>query len=336
VPPGASAFAAPEHKFLDVAEWVGDCEPVPFGRPSGSSTCVALGARRRGGQYDLDHGGGDDGVRGRRGGGAKMGRPRAMRFTTPLGRVALTPERPICEVCGEQVGLTWLSVEDGRVFCAHHRETARCAWCGFPASLTVDGYRYCRTCQDRAIRAREQFGALSDLVRSSLAPRGCWPSTLVPVRQESRRGMAGTGQDVHELGRTEAEFSGRVLLRQQILIRRGLPREVCLFSLAHEYGHVLLNHNGQSNLSAVHTEGFCQYLGGVVLREQLGGDSPAMRRHQHELTRDGLYGDGLRIVTEAVKRNGEAAVIRAFLTGTTATLGLRAQVNPGVVGFGRP
>lgn len=168
-----------------------------------------------------------------------------------------------------------------------------------------------------------QVTALGNLMRSSLNSRGCWLPDQVPLHIESQSGLAKRGAQMHELGRTEAEISGGRLVRQRILVRHGLPQEVCLFVLAHEYGHALLNRHGQAALALEHAEGFCQYLGGVVIREQLGHGEAAICRYQGELSRDGVYGSGMRIVTEAVDRCGEAAVIRAFLFGRTAALRLR-------------
>ncbi len=181
-------------------------------------------------------------------------------------------------------------------------------------------YLYCRACRERVTVTAAQVIALGNLMRASLRSRDCWLLEHIPLRFESRPDSVKHGAQIHELGRTVAEFRAGRLVRQEILMRHGLPQEVCLFALTHEYGHALLNVNGQVNLASEYREGFCQYMGGVVVREHLGHVTATHTLYNKELSRDGVYGEGMRMVTQAVSRRGEAAVIRAFLAGKTASL----------------
>ena len=185
----------------------------------------------------------------------------------------------------------------------------------------MDGYYYCRACQGRAVTTSADVTGLGNLLRSSLSPRGCWLPHRVPLRIESP-GAAARGQDfdVHLLGWTSARFLGPKLMGQEISVRYGLPDEVCLFTLAHEYGHAVLNHHGKSPIPDLWSEGFCQFLAGIVLREHRRGRPEAQRRLQLELGRGGIYGQGMRTVTQAAQRHGEASVIAAFATGSPASL----------------
>lgn len=221
-----------------------------------------------------------------------------------------------CAVCGEPLGASWYATDEGRAYCTRHKGAATCSWCGFPASFAMDAYVYCRECRARAVVDARQIVALGNLLRSSLRRRSCWLPYEVPLRIESRSGVPAGTLEPHVLGRTTGQFRGSTLVWQEISIQFGLPREVCLFALGHEYGHALLNHKGQSHLSDTLREGFCQYLGGVVIREQLGSSQPARILYDVEMSRRDLYGSGFRLVSDWVARIGEASVIQAILVGS--------------------
>lgn len=232
----------------------------------------------------------------------------------------------VCALCRQPVVCGhWRVFADGRVVCADHSVSTGCTWCGFPASFSLDEYQYCYECKARAITSSEQVVSLGRLLHLSLAPRSCWLANRVSLLIHSRNSLAGAGRSEPDaLGMTEAVFQGGRLVHQKIWVRYGLPQEVCLMTLAHEYTHAFLNYRGQTGLIPTHLEGFCQYIAGVVAREHLGHSQPAQARYNHELTREDHYGQGMRLVADAVRRHGEAAVISAFVEGTTACLGLPA------------
>lgn len=224
------------------------------------------------------------------------------------------------------MGTAWKVYKDGRVTCSHHRRTVHCTWCGFPASFTLDDYRYCHDCRSRTVTTASRIAELGELIKGSLRPRSCWLSDRVTLLVHSRDSLTKAGtNEPHLLGRSEAVFQGSRLAHQTIWVRYGLPEEVCLTTLTHEYAHALLNHHGRSRLTETQREGFCEYLAGVVVREQLGHSKAAINHYDTEFSRSDLYGRGMRLVTEAVRRNGEATVIRAFLTGKIVELRLPSR-----------
>jgi hypothetical protein len=95
---------------------------------------------------------------------------------------------------------------------------------------------------------------------------------------------------------------------RSIGIARGLPPTHFGQTVAHEIGHAWLFQRGVIDLEPALTEGVCELLAGAWLK-RCNTPTAEVMRDSLMTNPDPVYGDGYRMVRDAVIRHGVAAVL---------------------------
>lgn len=225
-----------------------------------------------------------------------------------------------CSIC-RRVLLAGHSFADGRVVCDTDVRRPGCTFCGFPATHRLDEYLYCDECRGRAVVDETGVAFLTRAVEASMRRHNIWLAKAVPVQLETLATQkAARAYDPHVWGRTRFT-SGVRGSTTSIEIRFGLPQEIMLSTIAHEYGHVLLFANRRFSLSAELTEGFCEYLAHETLADH--SLTPAAHRYRQQMViRKDVYGNGLRTMLRLAGAYGRARLTTTMLSGDLRSVGL--------------
>lgn len=226
-----------------------------------------------------------------------------------------------CSICRRQLS-SWHSYPDGRVVCEKDAGRPGCMFCGFPATHLLDEYRFCDECRSRAVVDSKKALELTRMVESSMRRNNLWLDRSVPVRLETLKTLKAAGNyDPHAWGRTHF-ISGPGKSTTSIEVRFGLPREIMLSTIAHEYGHVLLFAHGRFEVAPELTEGFCEFLAHETVREQMPTERFALRFREAMAAREDLYGTGFRRIVHLASIHGRARMTSALLSGNLSSLGI--------------
>lgn len=140
-----------------------------------------------------------------------------------------------------------------------------------------------------------------------------------------RRGLfAG---NPHVLGVTRASLDHKRRAQGPITIGivSGLPDEVFRAVLVHEFAHAFfagLPH--KPVLQDRVEEGFAEALAFLYLEQDLAGEGARRRMTSMMANPDPVYGEGLRLMLPAVRREGAATVAQALAEGNLAVIGPQA------------
>jgi hypothetical protein len=134
------------------------------------------------------------------------------------------------------------------------------------------------------------------------------------------RVVFGTGDDLRgdgptrSLGITELRITG-VRTAEPVVVRvlRGLPEFVFGCVVSHELGHAWLAQFDSRPIDPAVEEGFCELISYAWLKRS-GTPHAESLREQIRNNPDQVYGDGFRVVQEAVRRHGLAAVLESMST----------------------
>lgn len=226
-----------------------------------------------------------------------------------------------CSICRHQLS-SWHRFPDGRIVCDRDMRRPGCVFCGFPATHRLDEYRFCDECRGRAVVDATKALELTRMVESSMRRNNLWLGRHVPVRLETLKTLKAAGNyDPHTWGRTQF-VSGLGKSTTSIEVRFGLPSEIMLSTIAHEYGHVLLFAHGHFGLEPELVEGFCEFLGHETVDEQMPAEGYAIRYREAMAAREDLYGKGLRTVLSLASIHGRARMTSALLSGNLSSLGV--------------
>ena len=219
------------------------------------------------------------------------------------------PHSGQCSSCGQ--GPPRWRFADGRQACATCAQRQPCTFCGFPGIKTVDEFILCRGCLDRAVLTSDHAAGLVAQVEGYMSSIDLTLSKPITLKLQTLAGARHAGDyQEHQLGHTRYRSGGQTS-EVHIQVRLGMPSEVTLQTIAHEFGHALLFEWGCHDASRIASEGFCEYLGFTCLGALMTG-SAAREYVRRGLSRTDDYGRGYRLVRAAADRIGHKQVISSF------------------------
>lgn len=223
-----------------------------------------------------------------------------------------------CAVCNRGLVGTFLLDGWGNRF---HREHATCEHCGRAIGdrtsqggrIYLDGRRVCGICISTQVRNDRDAAPLIEEVRARLAGLGVnVPAEAAPFQLVDRGQLrallnrAGMGAaNVSGFTSIQTLMQGQKVVRteRKVFILHGMPRELFLGTVAHEFGHVWVNLLTGRKLDPAFEEGSCNYLKALVHEES----ADPMAVHLLEVMQkdpDPAYGQGYRRVRRLVEARG--------------------------------
>lgn len=183
----------------------------------------------------------------------------------------------------------------------------------------LQGERRCDYCIARAVTSTTQVEGASRRVRTALAARGVVIDQRVHLELRTidaiRRSVPTASPSLQGLTRYAADTQGRVVGRQYVTIRSGLPLVDFEACLAHELVHLALLEHQAAPIPDLLDEGMAEYVCYRYLLDDVRAE-PARRLAADMLRRQGdVYATGLQIVTRTVDQIGFAHAWQALLTG---------------------
>jgi hypothetical protein len=168
----------------------------------------------------------------------------------------------------------------------------------------------CPTCAVGAVDTQQEARTRIPAIRKEMAAVGIELAIRVRVelRDADSINVAGSGSSMR-LGLTHTRlWSDRTAEVLGIEIARGLPATQFGQAVAHEIGHAWLFQKGAVNLEQTLEEGVCELFAGAWLKRCPTAIAPALRDAM--LTNpDPVYGEGYRMVRNAVIKHGIATVL---------------------------
>lgn len=230
------------------------------------------------------------------------GRPMAAWLAQDGICAACLAERPRCIACGQPVG-NGFRTEDGsqRVYCRHCAQTRpRCLACNVPVGpngrLLPDGRYRCSLCDKTAIddpeQAQQLYNALCAMLATHLGLKLNVPTPLVPVdRGQLEAVLTALGRQYVQGRQRLHGIYARRGVKRGIYVELGLPRVQMLQVMAHELGHAWQTEHDPLLEDPILVEGIAEWVAYKTM-EAYGETRVA----QHMLTRQDIYGQGLRRV----------------------------------------
>lgn len=212
----------------------------------------------------------------------------------------------ICVVCESALSSNFIEREGIR-FCESHASEPRCTFCPTPRSWMYDGFTYCRTCARTIVRSSVSARAIIKDVGSFMAKRRIMVPTPVTIRVVDSRWLASANMHYTPpaLGITQTAYYPHSAIPEEveITVRKGLPDIICRATIAHEYGHAFMSHQGLFGLPLDISEGFAQFASYSYLR--YGVATKAARAECDSIkARSDIYGVGFRRVSTVLKQIG--------------------------------
>lgn len=199
-----------------------------------------------------------------------------------------------------------------------------CRWCGrFKSVSILFGEKVCQTCESTLVATESDLELLVSRTLQ-IVERHIGPNSyhLLPVR------FGELSPSWYAPNPSGNAFMGSV--DPHIRIQKGMPLGVAIGTLAHEYGHMMLNHDyrtldmrpgfgarikpGPDTRELMIEEGFCEVVNAVALLSQTSDDA----RWQSFLLPGNpspIYGDGFRMMWPRALELGSVAALLEELTG---------------------
>jgi len=225
-----------------------------------------------------------------------------------------------CAICGRAPAGSYEVSLHGEVTCAAHPAVVRCLFCGRPhVEAAPAGWRpfsgpflRCPACLVDAVETQHQARVHLPSVRRQMAEIGVELPQRVRVRIVSPDPAVATAGGVL-LGLTERWIgdAGRVRVTG-INIVAGLPPTHFGRAVAHEIGHAWLALNGCAQAVREVEEGVCELFAYAWLKRRRTRMAEALRAAMWA-SPDPVYGDGLRRVHAAARRDGIGTVLDRLL-----------------------
>lgn len=188
---------------------------------------------------------------------------------------------------------------------------ARCVVCG-RSRPAVDAAR-CPVCATGPVTSQVCARRIVPVVRSDLAAIGIALRTRVRVRLVAPDDLGTPRPGV--LGLTEQRWYEGDAARRSVEIRIVLTPTRFGRVVAHEVGHAWLGERGSWLADARIEEGVCELFASAWLKSQRTPSADALR-DQLRHNPDPVYGDGFRIIEDAVVRHGVGPVLDAVTNPT--------------------
>jgi hypothetical protein len=216
------------------------------------------------------------------------------------------PEGCLCPLCGS--GMTGAVLQDprGRVFCGRHaNEVQLCRYCEQAFLGGSDRSPVCPTCVQRGVRTDEQLQRHASRVAAWFARHRLYLDKLPTVSLADRMPKFPDGREMLGYRSLVTLF---VWSSSQVVVKRGMPPELALATLAHEFGHLWLDRNAP-DLEEAATEGVCDFLAHVFAREQ---PSDEFQWLANRIARrlEPVYGEAVRRVLSLAEGAGPEALPR--------------------------
>jgi len=224
-----------------------------------------------------------------------------------------------CNACAKSIdGLYYTNPffgENACLDCIKVRESI-CRWCSrFKPVTEVFGEKTCDTCKSTMIATESDIKHLMKMTLP-IIERHIGPNSyhLLPVR------FGELVPSSYAPNPTGNAFMGSV--DPHIRIQQGMPLGIAIGTLAHEYGHMILNHDYQTlgirpgfgSREPVIEEGFCEVMCAVALLSQSSDDARWMSFLMPG-NPSPVYGDGFRMMWPRAIKLGSVAALLEELTG---------------------
>jgi hypothetical protein len=243
--------------------------------------------------------------------------------TTPNGTCRTCSETlNFCLSCGEPIRGKYLEFDGVGPYCQKcYRERKPCEVCSAPLTdaqwRLSDGRVMCTYCHATAIYSAENAKALYEQMKS-VATSVLGLSLNVPtglalvdrnqlatvIKQQRELALAG-GKDTDDLDpeRTLGLYV-RKGMRRSLYVQTGLPRLLFLQVAAHEFAHAWQGESCPLMKEPIIHEGFAEWVAYRVL-----GHYGYIRGQANMLTREDIYGRGLKWALDLQAKHGQQAVI---------------------------
>lgn len=207
--------------------------------------------------------------------------------------------RPRCDVCNAPLTHEYWQLSDGRVICAHCHSTAI-----YDPAAAAALYSEMRQVVDQLLGLRLNIptgvalvdrNQLREVIRrqtSAVMQGHPSPASALPLEAENTLGLYA-----------------RRGIRRGIYIQTGLPRLLFLQIAAHEYAHAWQAENYPLLRDERIHEGFAEWVAYRVI-----GNYGYTRGQERMLSRQDIYGQGLRWALELEAQSGVQGVINALST----------------------
>ena len=200
-------------------------------------------------------------------------------------------KRQPCNVCSAPITDERWMLSDGRVLCA---------FCNASAILTKE-------------QANSLYEQMKSVVKTILGLSLNVPTGLALVdRTQLAKVVQGPNSIVHSNGEAISELEpNRTLglyvrkgMRRALYIQTGLPRLLFLQVAAHEFAHAWEGENCPLLKTPIYHEGFAEWVAYQVI-----GNYGYTKGQKRMLSREDVYGDGLRFFQDIFTRAGFSGVI---------------------------
>jgi hypothetical protein len=223
-----------------------------------------------------------------------------------------------CTVCNQGLLGTFLVDGWGNRF---HGQHATCEHCGRAIGdrtsqggrVYLDGRRVCGICISTQVRNDRDASPLIEDIRARLAafgmnvPPEVAPFQLIDRGQLrsllNRSGMGAANVSGFTSVKTETRGGKPVRTERRVYVLYGMPRELFMGTVAHEFGHVWVSLMSGRKLDPAFEEGSCNYLKAMM---HLDSTDP-MAEHLLKVMQqdpDPAYGQGYRRVRRLVEARG--------------------------------
>lgn len=221
-----------------------------------------------------------------------------------------------CTICHQPITDRYISDYWGNRFHENHlNDYPFCYYCHRPITQKqskggyrlTDGRILCGYCGEHAVLNYKQAQKYAEEARSLMAKWG-FPLPKIPVNlllKEQLEEMSGP----NTLGLTHSVLRGRTRSVPSISMCNGLPRQVFMGTMMHEYTHAwLFLKTGKMHRSRMLEEGICDFVS-YLYQVYCGEAAASYFVKQLDENPDPIYGDGFRRVKAFAAANGSAAVV---------------------------
>lgn len=203
-----------------------------------------------------------------------------------------------CAMCGKTIIGAAVRTMTGEMFCASHGSMPLCTFCNAPIREQAD--QLCGTCAKTAIMDQAAVKRVLPGIREELRKMGLELPTPVKITLISRRQMATVTGKPPGLTEGLTYFVGQTVVNISVI--SGLPEIEFGSVVAHECMHAWMIQQGYPPLSEPIAEGLCQLASYGYLRSRKDSSARVLRK-MIEIWPDPVYGDGFRLVRDAVTKH---------------------------------
>lgn len=221
-----------------------------------------------------------------------------------------------CTICQQPIEDRYISDYWGNRFHEHHlNDYPFCHYCQRPITQKqskggyrlTDGRILCGYCAQNAVLTQKQTDKYAQEARALMAKWGL-NVPKIPVILVSRHQIEQINGH-NTLGLTRSVLRGNKRSVPSISMCHGLPRQVFMGTMIHEYTHAwLFLKTGNMRRSHVLEEGICNFVS-YLYQVYCGEAAASYFVKQLDENQDPIYGDGFRRVKAFAAANGSAAVV---------------------------